>query len=52
MLYLQAGVHLQEEELPVLVQELDGARAPIVDRPRSPQGGLAHRLPLLGGQQG
>ena len=31
MLDLQAGVHLDEEELAVLVQELDGADAEVAD---------------------
>src|SRR5204863_6140225 len=31
MLYLQAGVHLDEEELAVLVEELDGPGAAVAD---------------------
>ena len=43
MLDLDARVHLQEIELPLLVeQELDGARADIADRLGGADGGRAH----------
>ena len=36
VLDLEAGVHLQEEELAVLVEELDGAGVHVAARPRRP----------------
>src|SRR5262249_8397693 len=44
MLYLQAGVHLQEVEVVVLVEGLDGAGGVVADGPRHPDGGGAPRL--------
>ena len=44
MLDLQAGVHLEEEEVAVLVDELDGAGVVVADRLGRLDRGLAHRL--------
>ena len=51
VLYLDAGVHLDEIELPLLVQhELDGARVLIACGPGGGRCCRAHRLPQLGGE--
>jgi hypothetical protein len=42
MLDLDPGVHLQEEELPVLKEKLHRTRAPVVHRLSGPHGRLAH----------
>src|SRR5581483_2742567 len=44
MLDLEAGVHLQEEEVAVLVEELDGAGVDVPARLGHLDGGLAHGL--------
>ena len=44
MLDLEAGVHLEEEELAVLVDELDGAGVVVADRLRRVDRGGAHRV--------
>ena len=44
VLDLEPGVHLQEEELAVLVDELDGAGVVVADGLGSLDGGLAHRV--------
>jgi len=49
LLHLEARVHLQEEELAVLVEELDGPRVHVAARPRRDRR-LAHRLAQLGGE--
>ena len=43
VLDLQASVHLEEEEVAVLVQHLDGARVDVAARERDLHRGLAHR---------
>jgi hypothetical protein len=43
MLDLDAGVHLDEVELPVLIEELERARAAVADR----AAGLAQRSPMV-----
>ena len=50
VLDLQAGVHLEEEELAVLVDELDRAGVVVADRLGRLDRGLAHRL--LGARRG
>jgi hypothetical protein len=52
VLDLQPGVDLQEGELlvPRVVQELDGARAPVPDRQCQPLGGRLQLVGLRGGQ--
>ncbi len=51
VLHLDAGVHLDEVELPILVQhELDGARVLIAGGPGGRHCRRAHRLPQLGGE--
>ncbi len=47
MLHLKAGVHLQEPELAVLVEELDGAGVDVAARPSDLDGRLAHGLAQL-----
>ena len=47
VLDLQPGVHLQEMEVAVEVQELHRARADVADRARGPCRGLAHARPQL-----
>ena len=44
MLHLQAGVHLQEPEVPAAEQELHGAGGGVPDGGRGLHGGGAHRL--------
>ena len=44
VLDLEAGVHLEEEELAVLVDELDGAGVVVADGLGGLDGGLAHGL--------
>ncbi len=53
VLHLQAGVDLEEREHLVarVVEELDGARAAIVDGERKPLGGGLQLVGLLAGQQ-
>ena len=51
VLYLQAGVHLQEEEVAVLKQELDGACVDVTARLRHVDGRLSHRLARLVGEE-
>ena len=48
MLDLEAGVHLEEAELAVLVEELDGAGVVVAARLGDLHGGLAHGLAGLG----
>ena len=50
VLDLQAGVHLEEVELAVLVQELDGAGVVVAARLGDLDGRLAHRLADLVGE--
>ena len=50
VLDLEAGVHLEEEELAVLVQELDGAGVVVAARLGHLHRGLAHRLAGLVGE--
>src|SRR5690606_33251868 len=52
VLDLQPGVHLEEVELAVLVEELDGAGVDVAARPGDADGGLAHRLADLVGEPG
>ena len=42
---LEPGVHLEEEELALLVEEFDGARVDVATRLRHLDGGLAHGDP-------
>ena len=48
VLHLEAGVHLEEPELAVLVEELDGAGVVVAARLGDLHGRLAHRLARLG----
>jgi hypothetical protein len=48
VLHLQPRVHLQEEELAVLEEELDGAGVDVAAGLRHLHRGLAHRLALVG----
>ena len=50
VLDLQAGVHLEEEELAVLIDELDGAGVVVADGLGGLDRGLAHRLFDAAGQ--
>ena len=51
MLHLDAGVHLEEIEIKVLVdEEFDGAGIVVSDLPADPDSGLAHLLPDLRGE--
>ena len=52
VLDLQAGVHLEEEELAVLVDELDGAGVVVADRLGGLDRGLAHRFSTPSGSPG
>ena len=52
MLDLQAGVHLDEEELAVLVQELDGADAEVAELAHGVDHDLADPVALLGVEGG
>jgi hypothetical protein len=52
MLHLQAGVHLDEVELVVLEQELDGARADVVDLGHGVGADLADPVAQLGRDDG
>ena len=52
VLHLQARVHLEEEELAVLEQHLDGARVHVAARERDLHGRLAHRAARLVGNRG
>ena len=52
VLDLQAGVHLEEEELAVLVDELDRAGVVVADRLGRLHGGGAHRVLDAVGQRG
>jgi len=53
MLHLQAGVHLQEEEAPLLVQEeLNGAGARVSDRSSHGRRGARDVRPKCGGHHG
>ena len=51
VLDLEAGVHLEEEELAVLEEELDGAGVDVAARLGDLDRGLAHRLADLGGER-
>ena len=51
VLDLEAGVHLEEEELAVLVEELDGAGVVVAGGDGDLDGGLAHLLADLGGER-
>ena len=48
VLHLEPGVHLEEPELAVLVEELDGAGVVVAARLGDLHGGLAHGLARLG----
>ena len=50
VLDLEAGVHLEEQELAVLVEELDGAGVVVAARLGDLDRGLAHGLAGLGGE--
>ena len=50
VLDLEAGVHLEEPELAVLVEELDGAGVVVAARLGDLDGRLAHGLAGLGGE--
>ena len=52
VLDLDAGVHLDEVELPVLVEKLEGARAQVADALAGVGADLADALALLGGDAG
>ena len=52
MLDLKSRVHLEEVELAVGVQELDGAGVVVADRARHRDGGFAHCAACLFGEQG
>ena len=47
---LHAGVHFDEVELIVLIEELESAGAAVADFPARPGAALAHGLALLGGR--
>ena len=51
VLDLEAGVHLEEEELAVLEEELDGAGVVVAARLGDLDGRLAHGLADLGGER-
>ena len=51
VLDLQAGVHLEEEELAVLEEELDGAGVDVVARVGHLHRGVAHRGADVGGER-
>ena len=52
MLDLDAGVHLDEVELAVLVEELERAGAAVADRAAGLDAALAHDAPLARGDAG
>ena len=52
VLDLEAGVHLEEEELAVLVEELDGAGVVVAARLGDLDRGVAHRLADVVGEGG
>ena len=52
VLHLQTGVHLEEEELAVLEQHLDGARVHVTAAERDLHGRFAHRAASVVGDRG